>query len=107
MKRLHTFEMGDVVSLSLLRAELDRAGIAYITRNDGLMSAVGGLPVTECHPQVWILDEDDDFYRAQRILRDLLPIEHDSEPWKCPNCAEKLDGQFHSCWNCGTLAVHA
>ena len=56
MKRLHTFDMGDVAGLSMLRAELDRAGISYLTRNDGLHSVVGGIPVTECHPEVWVME---------------------------------------------------
>jgi len=101
MKRLYTFNAGDVAGLSLLRAELDLAGITYVTRNDGLFSAAGGVPVTECHPEVWVL-ENEHFDRADRILRDwLTPAKRGKLPWQCPECAEELDAQFESCWNCG------
>ena len=101
MKCLHTFDFNDLASLSLIRAELDRAGIAYVTRNDGFLSAAGGLPFTECHPEIWIL-EDADFYRAQRVVREWFSGERrESRPWKCANCGESLDAQFEHCWNCG------
>jgi hypothetical protein len=102
MKRLHTFDMGDVAGLSMLRAELDRAGIPYLTRNDGLHSVVGGIPVTECHPEVWVMEEDD-FYRAERVRREFLAgHSREAGAWQCPQCRESLDAQFHHCWNCGS-----
>jgi len=83
-------------SRNLLEAE----GIRAVVRNEILSSAMGELPPAECQVEVWVLRESD-VERANQILRS--PRARDEPPWKCPSCAESIEGQFTQCWRCGAF----
>jgi hypothetical protein len=103
MKKLFTFSIGENAQLGLLKDLVEKALIPCVTRNDYLSAASGGIPFTECYPELWILD-DEDYPRAKEILdRWLTPQNQGPDFWACPGCGERIEGQFTSCWKCGTL----
>jgi len=51
----------------LLKDLLDREGIAYLMRNEQPSTTIGGVPFTECYPELWILN-DVDFAKAKDLL---------------------------------------
>lgn len=103
MKRLHTFDIGENVQLAMLKSALESKGIACVTRNEGLWGAAGGVPITECYPELWVLN-DDDFEAAKIVLARWQAKQsgHKASPWSCPGCGEPNEGQFELCWNCGS-----
>src|SRR5215510_5884488 len=102
MKKLFTFNVGENAQLGLLKDLLEKAFIPCSTRNDYLSAASGGIPFTECYPELWILN-DEDYPRAEEVLDQwLAPKNQVSNSWVCPGCGETVEGQFVSCWKCGT-----
>ena len=97
MKMLFTSQ--DRAHVGLLKNMLDEANIQCQIRND-CMSA--NFPGTAFSPQRWIVN-DDDLPKAAESRETLRadPTQERSS-WTCPGCGEKLEGQFLSCWNCGT-----
>lgn len=101
MERVYT--SSDPVLAGLVLSVLESAGIRCLLRNQYLAGALGELPVNECWPQVWVVDEAD-APRAARLIEAALPREAAAgEPWNCPTCAEHLEAQFAQCWRCGAL----
>jgi hypothetical protein len=95
MKLLYSSD--SVQGIGLIRSVLDEAGIEYEVRNETIP-----YPGAVFFPEVWVV-EDSEFGRACE-LRDAvtrLPSTPES-PWTCPSCGEQLEGQFGSCWKCGT-----
>ena len=85
----------------LVLSVLESAGIPCLLRNQYQTGAMGELPVNECWPQVWVVDEAD-LQRAARLIRETLPRDGaDGAPWACPGCGEVLEAQFAQCWQCG------
>jgi len=99
MKRIYTYL--DNVAAGYIEAMLEEAGIEFIIRNRYLSGAMGELPPTECWPEIWIY-HDEDYEKALHIV-DLATAEvsDDAGPWQC-RCGERNEGQFASCWKCGT-----
>ena len=85
--------------VGLLKDLLDKASIPCEIRNE---NAYSNFPGAIFYPELWILN-DDDYSKASEI-RDALcgTISESPEPWICATCGEKSEGQFRSCWNCGT-----
>lgn len=81
-------------AMNLLRI----AGVPAIVRNEFLASAMGELPPTECLPEVWILDDADE-WRAKKLLDD--PAGGGGSAWVCGECGEVSEPQFTQCWRCG------
>lgn len=102
MKKLHTFDHADRLQLELLKDLLNRGGVECLVKGEHMSTAAGGIPFTECYPEIWVMD-DGDFPRAEKI-RDawLLPAEA-ARPWRCENCGEHVEGQFDLCWKCEAL----
>lgn len=84
----------------LVRGLLENAGIAAVVENDLLATGVGEI-VEELVPSVCIVD-DSQAEQAMQIVKDWLSDEPEAAPWECPKCAEKIDGRFTACWECGT-----
>ncbi len=102
MRRVRTFDFGERVQLALAKALLESNGIPCTTRNEHMLAASGGVPYSECYPELWVLD-DAHFYSAGRILRDWqASLATDAGAWQCPRCEESCESQFSLCWNCGT-----
>lgn len=84
-----------------LRAVLDEAGIKAAVMGDILGHARGDLPMTvETLAAVWI--DEADLPRARPIVEAFMAGGDDAgEPWDCPACGERIEGQFGACWHCG------
>lgn len=101
MKRLHRFSMTERPLAALLRQRLEQEGIACLLRNEDLFTALGEIPLLECLPELWVIDEEV-YPRAILLLESWLKEgETVTAPWNCEGCGELLEGQFGSCWKCG------
>jgi hypothetical protein len=78
---------------------LRAAGIRCEVRNTTLAGAIGDIPWLECAPQLWLVDDLDE-YRARELLSDLTRPAT-GPAWICPACGEQLEPQFGACWQCG------
>lgn len=99
MKRIYTD--ADPVRAGYVASLVEAAGIDCTVRNRYLGGGAGELPVNECWPEVWVLDEAD-ASAALRIVHAALEPRTEGEPWVCPRCGEGLEPQFETCWQCGT-----
>jgi|ERR1044072_119877 hypothetical protein len=86
----------------IVKSLLDEAGIPCMIRNEFPSSALSELTPSEASPEVWIMN-DEDYPRAREIVDALRNATLESqEAWSCPGCGEAIEGQFTSCWNCGS-----
>jgi len=101
MKKLRAFGLGERPLALMLRAMLEAEGIACLLRNEELFAALGEIPFLECLPELWVID-DEVYPRARMLLEGWLSTDAEgAEPWLCPGCGERLEGQFGACWKCG------
>ncbi|OOG22811.1 hypothetical protein B1C78_13715 [Thioalkalivibrio denitrificans] len=99
MKRV--FSASDVAAAGFIQGVLENEGIRAIVRHGLLTGAAGELPPTECWPEVWVM-EDDDESRAREIIEAVTAVgPEDATGWTCPGCGEHLEAAFTQCWNCG------
>ena len=103
MKKLHTFGLWERPQAVLLKKIFADEGIECLVRNADLLVAAGEIPMTECFPELWVID-DEAFPRARMLMDGWLKNDSiDAGPWSCPSCGEILDGNFGACWSCGRL----
>ena len=85
-----------------MRGFLNSHGISAEVRGEFLTSGWGELPVDVC--SVWIVN-DAQFDHANELLVAFLKGSFarifGGDAWTCPDCSEKLEGQFTQCWSCG------
>lgn len=105
MKRLHTFGVGERPMALMLKMLLEGEGISCLLRNEELFAAMGEIPFVDLYPELWVVD--DEVYPRARVLLDgwLQTDGHSAEEWSCPECGERLEGQFGACWKCGRERV--
>ena len=72
MKKLFTHH--DPMLAGYLHATLESAGIEALLKNAYLTGAIGELPPMAVWPEVWVI-HDEDYARAEQILKDVLPAE--------------------------------
>lgn len=88
--------------LQRLKSALEDAEIECVIRNELMSGLSPEVPVAESMPELWLVD-DGLLPRAQEVLADLkTDAAAGREPWTCPQCGERLEPQFTSCWNCGS-----
>jgi hypothetical protein len=101
----HVFQAHTVAEgaeIQMLRGALEDAGVPCLIRNESLAMASGYIPCTECFPELWVMN-DADFAKAEEIVTSWRRSSSAAQaPWQCPGCAETMEGQFTSCWKCGT-----
>jgi hypothetical protein len=85
---------------------LENAGVACIIRNRDLGGGLGDLPVFDCAPELWVLD-DEHVSRAEALIRDSVRPASRGAPWRCPACGESNEPQYGACWSCGNVDDHA
>ena len=86
----------------IVKTLLEEANIPSMIRNEHLAMALGELAPSDCSPEVWIMN-DEDYPRAREIVDALRNAKVETpEDWTCPDCREPIEGQFTSCWNCGS-----
>lgn len=101
MKELFTFSIGERPQAGLLKDLLENEAISCFIKNEGLAIAQGEIPITECYPEVWILN-DEDYAKAADVLSGFqTPQSEGRNSWVCPTCGETIEGQFSDCWKCG------
>lgn len=101
MKKLHTFGIGERPLALMLKMLLEGEGIACLIRNEELFAAMGEIPFVECFPELWVVD-DEVYPRAMLLVEGWLKADdRKEEPWACPGCGERMEGQFGACWKCG------
>jgi len=100
MKKLIAFGIHERPLAGLLKERLEQEGIACMLRNEELFAAMGEIPFLELRPELWVLD-DEVLPRARLLVKSWLAADKDAVPWICPQCGERLEGQFGACWKCG------
>jgi hypothetical protein len=85
---------------------LEQSGIACLVKNRELGGGIGDLPVLDCAPELWVLD-DEHVARAEALLRDSVQPAVRGAPWRCPTCGEDNEPQFAACWRCGETEPRA
>ena len=99
MKKI--FSSPDLLEVAHLQGMLESAGIAAVIRNEVSAGLTGGIPLSECTPELWIQD-DHKLAEAEQIKGDWQTAAVVvGSPWGCPACGETLEAQFTSCWKCG------
>ena len=97
MKRVYS---SDNVTLAWnVKNVLENSDILCQIRNEFLVSGGGELPINDCLPEVWIVD-DEDLIEATRIIENITAVPEKAPEWTCPNCDEINEGQFAICWKC-------
>jgi hypothetical protein len=97
MKRIAT--SSNSAELGLLKSRLEAQDIPCHIRNEQVSQAI---PTTAFAAELCVL-RDEDYARAIGLCEAWKQTSSDNQqPWTCPKCAEKLEGQFASCWKCGT-----
>jgi hypothetical protein len=99
MQRL--YQAQNRIEAQLLLDLLGRHRIDAVVLGDYLAGAAGELPA-DIFPTLWLIDERD-HDRADQLLTQFLnpPPVPWAEPWDCPACGERVEGDFDLCWNCG------
>lgn len=88
-----------------LKNLLEQAGIDCMIKNRHLGGALGDLPLFDCSPELWVLDDAHEA-RAAALLRDnVRPARRDpfALPWRCARCSADNEAQFAACWRCGAV----
>ena len=83
-----------------LKNLLESAGIGCRLKNEGLSALAGEVPFTECAVQLFLLS-DAVRPEAEAVLRAWRTGPGHGPAWTCIVCAEKLEHQFTTCWQCG------
>ncbi len=98
MKKIYVSE--NRVLLNLLKSALETNGIQSFIKNE-FPPAAGEITPIIAWPEIWISNNDDE-PKAMKIIHEVLQSQSTiNEAWACPDCGEKLDGQFKICWKCG------
>lgn len=98
MRRVFTSE--SVAMAWHVKNVLEFHDIDAVVKNEGLLSIAGEVPIGECQPEVWVLN-DLNFPRAEKLV-----LEMESEPefkgddWVCNSCQEDNLASYGICWNC-------
>ena len=103
MKRV--FASQDQTAITIVCGLLANEGIGTTIQNENMSAVSGEVPFTLALPEVWVV-RDEDEVRALTIVEGFTSGEardqQGKESWKCPHCREMIEGQFTSCWKCGT-----
>ncbi|OGO95506.1 MAG: hypothetical protein A3F41_02250 [Coxiella sp. RIFCSPHIGHO2_12_FULL_44_14] len=98
MKKLYSSD--DHVELQLLKSKLAEEGIICFLKNEA-PPAAGEIPPVMAQPELWVI-EDQDYAKAMTILQsEMKRLREPRTAWRCPQCGERLEGQFDVCWKCG------
>lgn len=101
MKRIYAAD--NLMMVGFLKETLESEGFDCFIKNELLAGGAGELPLTECWPELWIVD-DRHVARVRERVREILNAESRIQPaWRCEACGESLEGQFAQCWRCGSV----
>ncbi len=101
MRRIHVTE--NLQRALLIRHALENHGIpATILGEHTSFAATSFGGMLERRLEVWVLDEQN-AGEAEHVIEALF-ADDGSPPgdgWTCPNCGEKIEADFTTCWQCG------
>lgn len=98
IKRL--YEARDEMEAAYLHDLLISAGIDCQLQGGSLAGAWGDGGLTEhMQPSLWV--EAEDFDQAMGIIDAQTHRSSQLSDWHCPECGQKIEGQFTDCWHCG------
>ena len=96
MIRIHSSM--NAIEVHNLKNVLEGQGIDCEVLGEFRHSVMGEVPLTDAFVELWIVDD-----AQEAAARDLLSgTGETASPWRCPKCAEAVDGEFDMCWNCQT-----
>ncbi len=79
---------------------LENNAMPAMVKNEQLYSVAGEIPVTECMPEVWVVDPAD-FAGAEALIRKIQQENETTQAdWICSTCQESNGGNFEICWSC-------
>jgi hypothetical protein len=81
---------------------LEHAGIGCLIKNRELGGGLGDLPILDCSPELWVLDDEHAGRAAALIRESVVPAARAAAPWRCRRCGEDNEAQFAACFNCGS-----
>ena len=94
------FSSANYTEAGLLKSMLDAADIASEIRNESAQAAY--YPGAEFYPELWVIN-DEDFSDALKLRKAWCTTRaRHFRPWTCAKCGEELEGQFLTCWKCGS-----
>lgn len=100
MKRVYSSQVRSTADY--VKNILEQQGIPCTVTGEYLGVAIGEIPPIESWPGVWVLDKSDE----ERALQIISAFEQDEAQhlgvWNCPQCGKQSEGQFDTCWSCGT-----
>lgn len=67
----------------------------YHIKHDPLLSMAPSAEVNI------MLNNDSDLNKAKEVIDSILEANEKAKPWLCPNCHERNEGSFTTCWSCG------
>ena len=99
MKRLISFD--SLTQIGHLKNILEQSGIDCFIKNEQLSGGLGEIPFLDCLPELWII-RDQDFSRAETLLKNTLNLNIEGKNWQCIGCGESNEGHFSACWKCSS-----
>jgi len=93
------YSSDNIIMAGHIHSLLEANNIDCHLRNIHLACGIGELPINECWPEVWVIDESN-FTLAERLIKSALSNAEQNEDWQC-QCGELIEGQFNICWSCG------
>ena len=95
----------DSTEAEFVKSLLEAEEIQTVVQGSALEAARGDIPFTNASlPSVWV--NEGDVERATQIVTEFRrggpAAIHPQISWICPKCGEVLEGQFTTCWSCGT-----
>lgn len=102
MRRI--FTANHLAHAELIAEHLRSEGVDTQIRNQFLGGAAGEIPVFDCQPELWLVDERM-APRAIELINQFESSDQDFPEWSCQQCGEVIDGNYDRCWRCGTDLV--
>ena len=101
------YRHSDVTRVGFYKSILDDEGIACFIRNQYADGSVFGAGAVDFCPTLCITNDDDYSPALQLLANHEYRVVEGGADWICPNCKEKVPGEFSSCWNCHTVIDQA
>jgi len=95
----------DSTEAEFVKGLLESEEIQAVVQGSALEGARGDIPfAANSLPSVWV--NQPDVERATQIVDEFRRggpgVINPQVSWTCPKCGETLEGQFTTCWKCGT-----
>jgi len=99
-KKIAVYSAADLFMVTHAANILHSHGIETRVENNFLSGAMGEIPVFECWPKLFVVDEAL-YKKALDIVTEELINKQPAAAWICNQCQESNEGSFELCWSCG------